>query len=423
MSMTRIGPKTFPTRTVPVSKPAAPPARVGTETAPKDLIELNTGSPVFALKKGLKNAGSFMLRNGLPFVGAALGGPVGLVVGAVATGTIEYLDRPDQAQGARLGAAAKKALVTSAMAGGLGLAGMLWAPLGPLLQTGVAALGSAAAGMLEFGVHHGQKDMTVDLGKFASEYKKRAKELLATAGQPKALKDVRSGFALSEKARKYHNQIALVQTAAVVNHLLGPGVAVALAGDIGRERVDASALSRQIDQFYNQKSVSEHTVDGVQVRRVDGLAERDRSMGMALYNVILMDSNYHPEAGDAKTDFILGHEISHVRHRDSSATMAQRALKQAVNDVSHMTDSPREKRLLVDLENELNEAMFADSRNMETRADKDGLEYARNRGHNDPEIMKSAQELFGQQDGPDTFQNHPNGTKRTAALQQSMEQI
>jgi peptidase M48-like protein len=417
--MKSVGPKTFPAHVRDTSLPTRPTKSSGRQSEPQDLVELNTGSPSFALKKGLKNAGSFLLQNSLPLIGAAVLGPVGLVVGAAATGAIEYLDRPAQPTRERLGAALRKTLVTSALAGGLGAAGLLWAPLGPLLQTSAAALGSVAAGVLEFGTHLDQKDMRIDLGKFASEYKLRADRLLKEAGHVKALSEVGSGIAVTDKARKHKNQVRLVQTAAIVNHLLGPGVAVTLAGDIGRDRVDASKLSQQVDSFYHEQSIAEHNLEGVQIRRVDGLARRDRSMGMALYNVIFMDSAYDPTAGDAKTDFIVGHELSHVHHRDSSATLAHQALRETVREVGSKTGSPGEKLLLADLENDLSEAILADTRKMEMRADQEGLTYARKHGHSDSEILKSAQEIFGEDDGPDTFQNHPNGAKRTAALRQS----
>lgn len=416
--MTRIGPKFRPRQTVPTGPNAATPGPKSSGAQPKDLVELNTGESGFAVKKSLKNAGLFFLKNCLPLAGAALAGPPGLAVGAAATGVLEYLDRPGQSVGKRLTGALKKTALTSAVAGGLGLTGMLWAPLAPLLQTGATALGTTAAGVMEYGAHAGKEDMNVNLGKFASEYKKRAQRLLSEAGHGDALKKVGSGFALSDESRKYKNQIRLVQTAAIVNHLLGPGVAVALAGDIGRERTDTSKLGSQIDKFYTDKAVSEQNIDGIEVRRVDGLAKRDRSMGMALYNLILLDSEYHP--GDTKTDFVLGHEMSHVRHNDSAATLAQNALQEAVDDVAGMTGSNKERLMLTELYNDLNEAKLADSRKMETRADQEGLEYAQRQGHNDGEILTSALELFGEQDDQDTYQQHPSGAKRMSALRQNL---
>lgn len=417
--MTRIGPKFTTRQTVPASRPVSAPTTTDSQNAqPKDLVELNTGEPRTALKKSLQNAGTFLLKNGLPMIGAALAGPAGLAAGAVATGVIEYLDRPEDSAGKRLTAAVKRSVLTSAVTGTLGVAGMLWAPLGPILQTGTAALGTTAAGVIEYGAHAGNQDMKVDLGKFASEYKKRADKLLSEAGHPGALKQVGSGWALSDEARKFKNQVRLTQTAAVVNHLLGPGVAVALAGDIGRERVDASKLGGLADQFYTAKAVSQETVDGVEVRRIEGLAKRDNSTGMALYNLILLDADY--QLGEPGADFVLGHEMSHVRHNDSGATLAQNALQEAVESITRKTGSDKERLMLAELYNDLNEAKLAGSRTAESRADREGLEFARSRGHQDQEILASALEIFGEQDSPDSYQQHPNGAKRMSGLRQEM---
>ncbi len=418
--MTRIGPKIFASRISPASATPDSP-RTPSEPQQRDLVELNTGRSGYALKKAALNAGEFLLKNTLPFIGAAVAGPVGLAAGAAVTAGLEYLDRPGQSPGHRLAGAAKKALLTSALAGGLGLAGSLSAALPPLLKTGAAALGTFSAGVLEFGAHKAEKKGEVHLGKFASEYKKRAGKLLAEAGHPDALKKVGHGISLSKEARQLKNQIRLVQTALIVNHHLGPGVAVALAGDIGRERVDSATLSDQIDKFYSDKAVSEHQVEGVEVRRVEGLAKRDRSMASALYNLILLDAEYHPDSKDPKTDFIVGHEMSHVRWKDSSATLAQDALEEAVESVFRSSGSPTERKQLAELADDLQQAQLADSRRMENRADQEGLQYAQKQGHTGPEILRTAVEIFGEEDSPDAFQPHPNGAKRVAAIRRSLE--
>ena len=110
-------------------------------------------------------------------------------------------------------------------------------------------------------------------------------------------------------------------------------------------------------------------VEGVEVRRVEGLARRDRSMASALYNLILVDAEYHPDSKDPKTDFIVGHEMSHVKWNDSSATLAQDALEEAVESVFRGSGSNTERQQLAELANDLQQAQLADSRRMENRAD------------------------------------------------------
>lgn len=402
-----------------------PAAKIGPdkplEVAPRDLVVISDGSSVSSLKRGALNAGSFLLRHGLPMVGAALAGIPGLVVGGVVAGALEYLDRPEQSASRRLSAGLGQALKTSALAAGLGLAGLAFAPLGPALQLGLAGLGTTLAGVLDFSEHRGQQDFQVDLPKFADLYQEKAEAELKKAGKTEGLEGVRSGFALTPKARRAKAQIRLAQMAALTNHHLGPALAVSIAAEIGRNRIDSQALGALQKSALGDTLKAQEMIDGVEVQQVHGLADSRSTLGIAIYDKVMLDSTLVPNSGSAKADFITGHEVSHAKSDDSAATLAQKTLLQSLVDATQLTASPKENEVLVELQNQLAEAILAENRQIEFRADQAGLKHALSLGHSEDQVLDAAREIFGERDDSDTYKPHPSGAKRMAALKQTLE--
>lgn len=379
-----------------------------------DLVTLQTDSTLGKLKRSALNAGRFLLKNGLPFVGAAVAGPAGLAVGAVAAGAIEYLDQPHLSRGQRLKSGAIKALKLSALAGGLGLTSAVWAPLGPALQAGAATLGTGAAGVLEYGTKT-ELDYEIDPAKFAQAFKTEAQTLLSEAGFEKAMDPVSSaGFSVGAEPRRLRAQVQIVKTAAILNHHLGAGVAVALAGQIGREGVDEQQLSQLKPRPFEDATESVASIEGVEVQRVKDL----KSVAMAIFDKVYLDSEFEPDTGEAKSDFVTGHEISHVKNKDSSAELGQKALLNSLDGVRPFTTSQSSRVMLNNLENDLRAAHLEESRQDEFRADADGYEHAKQRGHSHHEILQGAEEIVGREQDENLYQDHPAGGARLEALNQ-----
>lgn len=63
----------------------------------------------------------------------------------------------------------------------------------------------------------------------------------------------------------------------------------------------------------------------------------------------------------------------------------------------------------------------SDSRRMENRAVREGLQYALKGGHTGPDILRSAVESLGEENSPDAFQPHPNEAKCVAAVRRGLE--
>jgi hypothetical protein len=289
------------------------------------------------------------------------------------------------------------------------------------LQTVAAAGGTALAGFLDYGERKGRPDIEINYPRLAQEYVSKAGSELKEAGHGKALEKIAGFTGITGRARKLNSQLQIAKTVAVTSHHLGPAVAVAIAGEIGRQGVDSEALGELIGR-YRHPSADSQTVDGTSIHLVEKLFKSHGTWGEAVDDRVYLDSELAPDSGDAKADFVTGHELSHVKHHDSSATRIHESLKESVAEASKLTSLSSEHTFLVELWNQLHLAQLADSREVELRADKDGYNHAVKRGHQPSEILGSASEIFGTGQSDDTYQEHPNGASRLKALERTAEE-
>lgn len=376
---------------------------------PRDLVEIKGGTTTSALKHGARNAAGFFLKNCLPLVGAAVAGLPGLAAGAVLGGVITAATEPEK----KLRTGAMKAVTSAGVAAAASLAG----PLAPALQWGATGLGTLLAGGLEVDNRIKHPDFKVDLPKTARRFHQEVAKKLEAEGYPASGLGRAPKAGLLGKVSDREAQIHLAKTALLASHHLGPGVAVALARNVGTEGVNSAALSELTHKASGANSVSS-TDDGVEIQYVEGLKKSQRSDGVAVYNTVLMDAEYAGENAGAKGDFVLGHEASHVRHQDSSGTLIQKTVMDAVAATSRWTGDPVEVNLLNELHNNLESARRAESREIELRADQEGIQYALGQGHSRHEVVKAAGELFANE--PDTdpeYREHPEREVRLRALE------
>lgn len=397
--------------------PSAPSSTI--DNPGRDLVELTGGTTAAAAKGALKNAGSFFLRHGLALAGAAVAGPVGLVVGGLASGAVSAISHSEEGPASMLKSGVKSTVTSLGLGLAAGLPGLLLPSLGAVVPGALATLGTSLAGALDFQSRRGNADFDLHLDKLASRYHDAVAGALTESGRSTELlgpkPEPRFFPLVSPQAKKA--QISLAKTALVASKLLGPAAAVALAGQIGREGVDASLLTSIANPQSSLQPVSKQTVEGIEVERVEGLAQSHRTDGFALYNKVYLDSNL-PLEGEAKADFVLGHEMSHVRHGDSSATLIQKAVIESVAAARRLTGDRQESSALAALESELESARLAESRTLELRADREGLEYALRQGHSKDAVLGAASELFSNEpEGDDTYREHPEALLRLRAME------
>ena len=383
------------------------------DEAPLDLLEITGGNFSSALRSSALNAGQFLLKKSLPLVGGAVGGLPGLAAGAVLSGAIEALDQPEKTLASRLKLGLKTSLTTAAFAGGLGLAGGLLFSAGSAVQLASLGAGAALAGGLEFSTRRKQPGYEVHLPKLAKRFGVETAQLLKENGLKSEIKPARRNVAFTAKAKKLRALADITRTAAVLNSQLGPGVVIALAGKIGREGVDSSLLERLTQASYDAITQKKSSVDGVDVRRVEGLGTKH---AVAVHNTVFISADESLESDKPLLDFLLGHELSHVKNKDSAAEEVQKTLMNVVREASKLTSSPQEQDALVQLYDDLEKAHLHESRQDELRADRDGMYHAQSQGHSRTEVLKAAEELVGTEDVETSYAEHPSGAKRMHAL-------
>lgn len=375
----------------------------------QDLVEITGGTTTAALKVGAKSALGFVVKNGLPMLGAAVAGLPGLAAGAILSSAATYLsDRSPGESKIPWGP-----LGTSVIAATSNLAG----PLGPLILSGLTATGAVVSGVLEADVANNSPDFKVNTPKLARAYHNAVSEKLKEAGHSVEELGKPPGFSITAGRAQRKAQLHLAKTALLAAHHLGPGVAMAIAGELGREGVDSKAIDSLSSRSKSLPIVSSEVVDGINVKHVDDLKAIERSDAIASYNSVYLDSEYQAQKGEAKTDFLLGHEFSHIKHNDTGAGQIQNALIDAVRSTKRMTGSSQEITLLNELDNQLEAAKLAESREIEYRADQDGLAYALGKKHAKKDILQGAAELFSSEgNDAEEFRAHPDASKRLKAL-------
>jgi len=151
----------------------------------------------------------------------------------------------------------------------------------------------------------------------------------------------------------------------------------------------------------------------VPVKTVENLTGTERSSALALPASIYLDSEV-PEDSPL-TDFIVGHELSHVKNRDTLGTVAEANLLEWVESAAEGDSS------LKSTAEELEKQFLVGQKEIESRADQDGYDFARAQGHTGDEVVEAATEFFGTKEVNDTHHNHPSPHKRVAALRERNE--
>lgn len=426
LPLRRIGDKTFPLRgSLPARVQGQPKTAPEEETRELDLVELKGGTAGKSLQSSLFRAGKTALITGLPVAGALLGGPLGLGVGVLASGTLAYLDEKEGTKARKLQRAAKKTLTGVALSlVPAGLGAMVAGALGFSTTAAAAATGAIAPTLLSGLVGADSYKNLRFRGKaefkepaFAKAYHGKVQAELEKKGVKWKARPLGLLKRLSPAAREEHARKVIAATAIVACRHLGPAVTLALANQVGKEGLpeskraglDAGLLQQKV------KPVSTELVDGVPVHRIEGLKKAESSPGIAQTASVFLDSEHQP-SGDALSDFIVGHELSHVKNQDVVGSLAENKVYTTLEDVAHKSGDPGELEALIETGRQIEEQYYRNSRETEFRCDSDGFEHARSRGHSSEEIVQAATELFGEQDHRNDFSLHPSGKKRVEAL-------
>jgi len=187
---------------------------------------------------------------------------------------------------------------------------------------------------------------------------------------------------------------------------LPPLEAAALAGEVARALVSPQAelevalatrggsnsgLTRQVEQGCERA--------GLPIPTKVWVIKSDEMEACSGFGSIGVSSSYLDPSRQARLHFVVGHELSHSRHRDDIAMLGFEALAQGIS----------QSLLSYALKHDLRALYHA----MELRSDRDGLAYAQAQNVDQGELLNQMGDLLGQQQESDT---HPSGRQRLRAL-------
>jgi len=329
---------------------------------PRPLIRVSDGGFRSSAQAGLRRAGEFVLENGLPALGAVAGGVGGLAAGTVGSAVLGNLKLDRMAAGQLLLGATALASPTAALVG-LGLA-------------------TALAGVLEGSAHWKRPSFALDRQVFTQMYRQQL---------------AKDGVDLSGTR-------TLAQAVLRAEQSRGASFVLQRAGQVVQSGYEPGRLKAGLDfQSLGSRVVERQSLGELEVQRVTDLRKREGTDGYSLFGTILVDAEHDLKRPDPKSDFLLGHEASHSRHHDCAAALGEAAVLEAVG-----RQAPATELLLA--QQEL-------SHEQEFRADREGFQFALQRGHNPQQVLQAATALFG---NTGSSHDHPSATRRIANLQASL---
>lgn len=344
-----------------------------------------------------------LLYLGLPALGAALAGTPGLVAGLLASAARVLLSKP------RPGL--KQTLIAVGLGAALGATGLV---LGPAVGAGLALATLVVPAALA-GVAAARKDATVTIQPeaFAKKYVGRVNQALMQAKPEDEFELIAPARGAGQKACAD----AVLKAFQLAATNLPSGAALALAGESARELLSPNDLQRFDQALLRAVSRKSEILEGQQELAGEVKLQKIRTKGsspaLAANQIVLIDEGFSQKSDAATVDFVVGHELSHVRHKDA-------AFKQGVSTLQEMlTLACAPGNVALDLTKYILRGMMAsESKSMELRADREGFEYAQGRGHSAQALRQAADKLFANapKEG-DLFGSHPPGPERVKALE------
>lgn len=379
-------------------KPAATPA----EGEAPDVLEVTYPSLQDKCRAAGSRGTAGLLRLGAPMLGGLLAGFPGIAVGLAVGGLDQLRSHPR----AGLKQLALVAGLGSLLAAGATLAGPVW---GGLLL-GATVLGSAATGWRE--AAHQEPKVTIDPLAFAQEYQNQVRAALPPDQQPPFLAIDPS---LSQESLQKQCAQATLVALQLAARQLPPGMAVHLAGQTAvklltpadRERLDGALLKVVKADTPPERTVAE----GVPLHEADLTGP---SPALATSGRVILDRKFQSNSDDVTLDFVTGHELSHVRHKDAVFKLGATTLRDLLNQACQGTGQD----LALALVQLILQTMVAqESVKMELRADQEGLDYAVQRGHTQAQIEQAAALLLKDEVSvPGLLDTHPPRQQRLKAL-------
>lgn len=124
---------------------------------------------------------------------------------------------------------------------------------------------------------------------------------------------------------------------------------------------------------------------------------------------VVLDNRLLRDKSPATLDFLVGHELSHLNHRDQALDLAKGVVLQTLQNAGNFPSRCWTVEQLDLTTSEL-------SRQQEKRADRDGVLYALRRGHSPNEISLGARSVLNDPDDNSPLAEHPPNSVRNYCI-------
>ena len=143
----------------------------------------------------------------------------------------------------------------------------------------------------------------------------------------------------------------------------------------------------------------------------------------AAVNTVVLDPAFVKGKDPVTVDFVMGHEFSHVRHKDVVAKLGFMAFSSSLNLLARQEPN-LSQQLAIAL---MLQALGAQkSREIEFRCDREGVDFALSRGHSPEAVASAAEALFRQEKergstaSATPLDTHPPNEERVRAIRQHL---
>jgi hypothetical protein len=226
---------------------------------------------------------------------------------------------------------------------------------------------------------------------FANAYLQETRSALAGTDAVKELpKPVAAGR--SKKAVEAAAAQAVYQACQVAATNLPAAIALDLSGKAAQAMFDDQAL-KKLDDFMltalpAAADKSSFDAELAQVRYAD---TGDMGPAVAAISTVVIDREFAKDKDAVTMDFVVGHELSHIRHKDAVSKLGHLAFSSLINLLAQQESDPIKKFTIATM---LVAMGARQSRDMELRADREGVDYALSKGHDPQAVEKATRELF-----------------------------
>jgi Zn-dependent protease with chaperone function len=216
---------------------------------------------------------------------------------------------------------------------------------------------------------------------------------------------------ISAESKELKPEAQLQFAIAASSNALGPLAALGLAASVAKELVSPSSEAEDALEAWISPDRLQDLGEFVSVGNTGSSPALATAERVFLHPAAL--SGYSSDA----LEFLIAHEVSHLRNRDSVAKLGEATLLSALDQSHSMSHIPGGTAAMKRLAAEFDEASQLLSRQREGRADLEAVEILQERGLSPERSLRAVDEVFSSlPDRPHQNSTHPPKDERREAI-------